>query len=124
MLAIKFYEETADEMYHYYSFYSFPENSSYPVFHDKYYESEWSKDLSLVDLRRLSGIPSISGIIHTDVSLFYAQEYENRMIQNLDYYKFVDKEFKNGKTIEQIDAEWSKQQKIDDITESAKEFTC
>lgn len=123
MIAIKFYEETPDEMYHYYSIYSFPENSSYPVFHDKYV-SEWSKDLSVVDLRRLSGNPSISGIIHTDVNLFYAQEYENRMIQNLDYYKFVDKEFKNGKTIEQIDAEWLKQQKIDDITESAKEFTC
>jgi hypothetical protein len=123
MIAIKYYEETPDEMYHYYSIYSFPENSSYPVFHNKYV-SEWSKDLSVVELRRLSGNPSISGIIHTDVSLFYAQAYENRMIRNLDYYKFVDKEFKNGKTIEQIDAEWAKQQKIDDITESAKEFTC
>ena len=123
MIAIKYYEETPDEMYHYYSIYSFPENSSYLVFHDKYM-SEWSKDLSVVELRRLSGNPSISGIIHTDVSLFYAQEYENRMIRNLDYYKFVDKEFMNGKTIEQIDAEWAKQQKIDDITESAKEFTC
>ena len=123
MIAIKYYEETPDEMYHYYSIYSFPENSSYPVFHDKYV-SEWSKDLTLDELRKAVGCPSINGIIHTDVSLFYAQEYENRLIRNLDYYKFVDKEFKNGKTIEQIDAEWAKQQKIDDITESAKEFTC
>ena len=80
--------------------------------------------MSVVELRRLSGNPSISGIIHTDVSIFYAQEYEIRMIQNLDYYKFIDKEFKKGKSIEQINADWIKQQKIDTITKSAKEYEC
>lgn len=122
MLAVKYYKETAEALYHYYLIFSFPENSSYPVFHDKYM-SEWSKDLTLDELRKAVGNPSINGIIHTDVSIFYAQEYEYKMIQNLDYYKFVDKEFKKGKSIEQIDAEWTKQQKIDDITEAAKEFT-
>lgn len=122
MLAVKYYEETAEALHHYYVIYSFPENSTYPIWYDKYV-SDWANDLTVDELRKATGNPSISGIIHTDVSASYIQEYEIRMIENLDYYKFVDEESNKGKSFKQIDAEWIKQQKMNDIIKSAKEYT-
>ena len=121
MLAVKFYEETADEMSHYYVIYKLVKSSHYPM-PQSIYVSPWSKDLTLDELREATGIKAISGIIHTDISTLYVQQYEYRMTEHLDYYRFVDKEFKKDKSIAQIDAEWVKQQKIDAITESAKEY--
>lgn len=120
MLAVKYYQETADELKHYYIIYTFQDYIGYPIFYGEYM-SEWSKDLSLDELRKATGNHCIDGIIHTKISAYNIQEYEARKIE---YLKFADKEFKKGKSIEQIDAEWAKQQKIDAITESAKEYTC
>lgn len=121
MLAVKFYEETADELLHYYAMYTFDAQVPHVLWNYNY-KSPWSKDLSLDELRKATGNDSISGIIHTDVSTFYMQQFEYCMMDKADYYKFVDEEFKKGKTIAQIDAEWVKQQKIDAITGSAKEY--
>ena len=121
MLAVKFYEETADELNHYYVIYKFSPKSIYPIM-QSIYVSEWSKDLTLDELRKVTGNDQISGIIPTEVSTFYMQQYEYRMMKNLDYFRFLDKEFKKGKSIEQIDADWKKQQKIASIKEAAKEY--
>ena len=121
MLAVKFYDEDANEMLHYYSMYTLNEHGLHVVWHSNY-KSPWDKDLSIDELRKATGNYSISGIIHTDVSIFSMQQFEYCMMDKVDYYKFVDEEFKKGKSIEQIDAEWIKQQKIAAISEAAKEY--
>ena len=120
MLAVKYYEETADELVHYYAMYTFGKWGAYVKWHSNY-KSPWNKDLTLDELRKATGNDSISGIIHTDVNTFYMTEYESGKDE---YFRFADEEFKKGKSIEQINADWIKQQKIDTITKSAKEFTC
>lgn len=120
MLAVKYYEETADELLHYYAMYAFSESGPYIIWHGNY-KSPWDKDLTLDELRKVTENNSINGIIHTDVSTFYMQAYE---AGKEEYFRFADEEFKKGKSIEQIDADWVKQQKIDTITKSAKEYEC
>lgn len=121
MLAVKYYEETPEELNHHYVIYDVNGESLFPTIQGKYV-SEWSKDLTLDELRKVTGNDQISGIIDPTVSTFYMQQYEYRMMNHLDYFRFLDEEFKKGKSGEQIEAEWVKQQKIDVITESAKEY--
>lgn len=118
MLAVKYYIERLDELLHYYAVYTFDACVPHIIFQG-HCKSPWDKDLTLDELRKSMRNDSISGIIHTKISAYNMQEYEARKI---DYLKFADEEFKKGKSIEQIDAEWNKQQKIDAITESAKEY--
>lgn len=121
MLAVKYYEETPDEMYHHYVIYDVSGESLHPNIQGEY-TSEWSRDLTLDELKKVTGKDQISGILAPFVSTFYMQQYEYRMMNHLDYFRFVEDGFKKSKPIKQIDAEWNKQQKIDAITESAKEY--
>lgn len=119
MLAVKYYDEYPDVMKHYYAMYTFDASQRYPIFQGKYV-TDWNKDLTLDELRKATG-NSISGIIDAGINVFYITAFEVKMA---DYLRFADEEFKKGKSSEQIDADWAKQQKIDDIKESAKEYTC
>ena len=121
MLAVKYYLETNVAMYHHYVIYDVNGESLFPTIKCEY-ETEWSKDLTLDELKKVTGNDQISGIIDPNVSKFYIQQFEYRMMNHLDWFRFVDEEFKKGKSIEQIKAEWDKQKKINAITESAKEY--